>query len=74
MLHSRVVKTQGQSRSFQVYAYRNGKRVIIRHIGSGTTAALQQVADRFIADYTGQSSLFEPPKSEQTSVLLSQCT
>ena len=37
MLHSRVVKTKGKYRFVQVYRYENGKRVIVKHIGSGTT-------------------------------------
>ena len=37
MLHIRVVKTKGNSRSVQVYRYKNSLRIIIKHIGSGST-------------------------------------
>lgn len=77
MLHIRVIKTKGNSRSVQVFRYRNGKRVIIKHIGSGTSdesiGALEAMARVFIADYTKQSYLFEESKPREESVLLSQC-
>ncbi|MEK0814328.1 hypothetical protein OSI40_25255, partial [Mycobacterium ulcerans] len=66
MLHIRIVKTKGNSRSVQVYHYQNSKRVIIKHIGSGTTNeeifALEEMARLFIADYTKQLYLFEDSK------------
>lgn len=77
MLHSRVIKTKGNSRSVQVYYYRNGKRVIVKHIGSGTTddeiASLEQMARVFIADYAKQSLLFEEDKPREDAILLSHC-
>jgi transposase len=77
MLHIRVVKTKGNSRSVQVYRYQNSKRFIIKHIGSGTTdeeiTALQEMARVFIADFTKQSYLFEDVKPNQEAVLVSQC-
>lgn len=77
MLHIRVVKTRGNSRSVQVYRYRNSRRVIIKHIGSGTTkeeiSALEEMVKVFIADYTKQSSLFEESNHNEQLVLLSQC-
>jgi transposase len=77
MLHFRVVKTKGNSRSVQVYRYRDTKRVIIKHIGSGTTdeqiKALEEMARVFIADLTQQSYLFEEDKPKQEAVLVSQC-
>lgn len=77
MLHIRVVKTKGNSRSVQVYRYQNSKRVIIKHIGSGTTdeeiIALEEMARVFIADFTKQLYLFEEAKPKDETVLISQC-
>lgn len=61
----------------QVYRYRNSKRFIIKHVGSGTTdeeiITLQEMARVFIADYTKQSYLFEDAKPKEETVLVSQC-
>ncbi len=77
MLHIRVVKTKGNSRAVQVYRYKNSKRVIIRHIGSGTTddeiLVLRELARSFIADYTRQAFLFEEERPDDKAVLLTQC-
>jgi len=77
MLHIRVVKTKGNSRSVQVYRYQNSKRVIVKHIGSGTTdeeiTALEEMARVFIADFTRQLYLFEDAKPNDEAVLISQC-
>ena len=77
MLHIRVIKTKGNSRSVQVYRYKNSKRVIIKHIGSAASddqiTALQEMARSFIADYTKQSYLFEETKPSEEAVLVSQC-
>jgi transposase len=77
MLHIRVVKTKGESRSVQVYRYHNSKRLIIKHIGSGTSDdeinALEEMARVFIADYTKQLYLFEEVQPKEDAVLLSQC-
>jgi transposase len=77
MLHIRIVKTKGNSRSVQVYRYQNSRRVIIKHIGSGTTeeeiSALEEMARVYIADYTKQSSLFKETNPNEQAVLLSQC-
>lgn len=77
MLHIRTVKTKGNSQSVQVYRYQNSKRVIIKHIGSGTTneeiTALLEMARVFIADYTRQSYLFEDSRPREDAVLVNQC-
>lgn len=77
MLHIRTVKTKGNSRSVQVYRYQNSRRVIIKHIGSGTTeeeiAAMKEMARLYIADYTRQSYLFEESKPNEEAALVSQC-
>lgn len=77
MLHIRTVRTKGNSRSVQVYYYRKGKRVIIKHIGSGTTDAeiivLNEIARLFIADRTKQTYLFEDSRPNENEILVSQC-
>lgn len=77
MLHIRVVKTQGKSRSVQVYSYRNSKRVIIKHIGSGCTdeeiSVLKDMAQVYITNYTRQLLLFEEDAPREDAVLVSQC-
>ncbi len=77
MLHIRTVKTKGNSRSVQVFRYQNSKRIILKHIGSGTSeeeiTSLEEMARVFIADFTRQSYLFEESKPNQESVLVSQC-
>lgn len=77
MLHVRVIKTKGVSLSVQVYRYEKSRRVIIKHIGSGTTPeqilVLQQMARSYIAGYTLQAALlFEEAKPDDNTLLLSQ--
>jgi len=63
--------------SVQVYRYQNSKRIIIKHIGSGTTneeiAALEEMARVFISDFTRQTYLFEETKPDEAAVLINQC-
>lgn len=77
MLHIRVIKTKGTSRSVQVYRYKNSKRVIIKHIGSATSdgqiTALQEMARAFIIGHTKQAYLFEENKPNEELVQVSQC-
>lgn len=77
MLHIRTVKTKGNSQSVQVYRYQDSKRVIIKHIGSGTSkeeiTSLEEMARVFIADHTRQSCLFEDSKPKEEAVLVGQC-
>jgi transposase len=60
-----------------VYRYQNSRRVIIKHIGSGTSeeeiAALNEMAKVFIADHTRQFYLFEGSKPKEEAFLVSQC-
>lgn len=66
MLHIRVVKTASKSRAVQVVYYRNRKRIIYKHIGSGTTDEevfkLKLVAQDFIDNYSPPLSLFGEAK------------
>ena len=75
MLHIRVVKTKGKSRSVQVYRYQDSKRIIVKHIGSATTdeeiVLLEEMARVLIADYTKQSYLFEQARPKEEAVLVS---
>lgn len=77
MLHIRVVKIKEKYRSVQVYRYKKGKRVILKHIGSGSTneelASLVEMAKVYINDITRQAYLFAAYKPEEDAVLLSQC-
>lgn len=77
MLHIRVVKTKGKSKSVQVYRYQNSKRVIVKHIGSGTTndqiISLKKTASVFISDFTKQSYLFKEDTPGEDSVMINQC-
>jgi len=76
MLHFRVVKTKGKSRSVQVYRYENGKRKIVKHIGSSTNdheiESLQEIARVYIDDATKQRYLFEEIKPREDNISLSQ--
>lgn len=62
MLYIRVVNTASKSRAVQVVYYRNRKRIVYKHIGSGKTdkeiADLKLVAQDFIGNYLPALSLF----------------
>lgn len=62
MLYIRVVKTASKSQAVQVVYYRNRKRIVYKHIGSGKTdkeiADLKLVAQDFIDNYSPPLSLF----------------
>ena len=77
MLHFRVVKTKEKYRFVQVFRYESGKRVILKHVGSGTTDeeidSLIEIAKVYISDLTKQSYLFKEEKPKSDAVLLSQC-
>jgi len=77
MLHFRVVKIKEKYRFVQVYSYENGKRVILKHIGSGTTDeeldSLVEMAKLYISDASKQAYLFEEEKPKADTVLISQC-
>lgn len=77
MLHFRVVRTKDKSRAVQVIRYHSGKRVIVKHIGSGSTdeeiLALSEIALAYIQDISKQSLLFDDMKTHGNVVLLNQC-
>jgi transposase len=77
MLHFRVVKIKGKYRFVQVFRYENGKRVILKHIGSGITdeelASLVEMAKLYISDASKQAYLFEEEKPKADTLLISQC-
>jgi len=62
MLYIRVVKTASKSQAVQIVYYRNRKRIVYKHIGSGKTdkeiADLKLVAQDFIDNYSPPLSLF----------------
>ncbi len=76
MLHKRVLKTKGNSRAVQVIRYKNGKRIIVKHIGSGKSdteiTLLTEMAQQYINDITNQSILFADGKQQEDVLLLAQ--
>lgn len=58
----RVVKTASNAKAVQVVHYRNGKRIIVRHIGSAhnedSLNQLMLMAQEWIKDYSAQLSIF----------------
>lgn len=66
MLKLREVKTGSGKIAVQVYYLQNRKRVIVKHLGSGSTSDelehLRLQAELFIADYSNQVSLFPVSK------------
>ena len=78
MLRIREVKTKVGSRSVQVIRYADGRRTIIKHIGTGNTdeevASLKEIARSYIRDTSQQMTLFTGPGSQANDkVTLSQC-
>ena len=77
MLHVRTVKTKTGSQSVQVIRYENGRRVIVKHIGTGSAdeeiITLTEIARSYIEDLSGQPSLFANIQSPDAVVMLSQC-
>jgi hypothetical protein len=77
MLYVRVVKTKGGSHSVQVIRYENSKRVIVKHIGTGSADeeinALSEIARSYIEDISQQLSLFAAVQLPDSVVMLSQC-
>ena len=57
MLHIRVVKTASGSRAIQVVYYRNRKRIVFKHIGSGKTE--EEIIDYFAVTY-GERAAGDP--------------
>lgn len=77
MLRVRITSTNAGSRSVQIVRYANGKRYIVKHIGSGHTDeeinALKEFALTHIEELSGQSRLFADLKTPEDVVSLSQC-
>ena len=77
MLHVRVVKTKEGSHCVQVIRYENSKRVIVKHIGTGSADeqinALSEIARYYIEDISQQLSLFGDVQLPDSVVILSQC-
>ena len=73
MLKFRRVKTSSGKIAIQVYYIHNRKRIIIKHLGSGSTEdelnKLKLQAEQFIIDYSSQLSLFPSAKSGSYSYL-----
>lgn len=78
MLRIREVKTKVGTRSVQVIRYSNGKRTIVKHIGTGNTdeevASLKEIARSYIEDVSQQTVLFADANIlSDDRVTLSQC-
>jgi hypothetical protein len=77
MLHVRVVKTKGSSQCVQVIRYENGRRVIVKHIGTGNVdeeiIALTESARLYIEYLSQQPSLFVDDQLSDGFISLSQC-
>ena len=73
MLKLREVKTGSGKIAIQVYYLQNRKRCIVKHLGSASTndelENLKHLAERFIEDYSNQTSLFPSSKSGAYSYL-----
>lgn len=76
MLHIRVVKTKVGSRSVQVIRYEHGKRVFVKHIGTGNTdediLSLRKQAHEWIEATSQQLDLFSDPTRLDAAELLQQ--
>mgnify|MGYP006338096527 FL=1 len=77
MLHVRVVKTKGGSHCVQVIRYENSKRVIVKHIGTGSVDeqinALSEIARSYIKELSQQLSLLADVQYSDSIVMLNQC-
>jgi transposase len=73
MLKLREVKTGSGKIAIQVYYLQNRKRCIVKHLGSASSndelENLKHLAERFIEDYSNQTSLFPSSKSGAYSYL-----
>lgn len=70
----RTVKSKTGTISVQVVDYRDGERKFIKHIGSARGSeeieTLKRVAQKWIADYLGQESLFSDDSSSNSKKFL----
>jgi len=76
MLHVREVKTKVGSRSVQVCRYENGRRVIVKHIGTGRddreVEILKATAQAYIRELSRQLLLFSPATPRERDPPLSE--
>ena len=77
MFRVREVKTKVGSHSIQVVRYENGTRLVVKHIGTGSTAdeliLLREAARKFILEASGQSSLIFDSSHGEDDVSIAQC-
>jgi transposase len=77
MLSIRKVKTKSGSTAIQVVVYKGKKSKIIKHIGSGKDnseiSLLNEKAEEFIREYSGQLSLFNKPTQKILFVDRAKC-
>ena len=76
MLQVRVVKTKVGTRSVQICRYENGRRVIVRHVGTGRddseVASLRDAAQVLIGELSRQLPLFQDLLSSERNQPLSE--
>lgn len=77
MFRVREVKTKVGSHSIQVVKYENGTRIVIKHIGTGSTAdeliLLREAARKFILEASRQSSLSFNSSLRENDISIAQC-
>ena len=77
MFRVREVKTKVGSHSIQVVRYVNGKRIIVKHIGTGSTTEelvlLREAAGKFIEEVSHQAALSFNLKASENDVSLAHC-
>jgi len=76
MLYLRVVKTKSKSRAVQVIRYHDGRRIIVKHIGSARDdddlQVLTALAHEYISEIGSQADLFPPSEQHSNLLLLNQ--
>ena len=77
MLRLRVVNTVSKAKAIQVVSYKNGKRFVVHHVGSGHTDeeldVLLDTGREWIAQQSGQLSFFEEEKENDNVLILDHC-
>jgi hypothetical protein len=73
MIKIRVAKTASKSNAVQVIEYKNSKRKILKHIGSGKSESelsiLLDYANEWIKSYKGQLALFDEAKPDNIELI-----
>lgn len=77
MLRLRVVNTASKAKAVQVVSYKNGRRYVVHHVGSGHTDeeldVLLEDGREWIVRQAGQLSFFEEQKTNSNVFILDHC-